>query len=238
MLELNDKIITIGVDEVGRGCLMGPVTTVATLTIPTTINNIIKSKEYKKVKDSKKLSETKREDLYKWLTNNKNICYGIGESNVDEIEELNIRNATFLAMNRAIKNMLDQSQQQILQYYKTNKISKENQKIKCLIDGNCFKVYDEFKPVFEKYNLQFDTIIKGDDTIFNIAASSIIAKVTRDTYIDTLHQQNDNLAFYQWNKNKGYGTKDHIETIFKNGISIHHRISFLEKIFNNRNNNS
>ena len=227
-MNIDKNIISIGVDEVGRGCLMGPVYTSATIILPENIKNIIKDKKYTMIKDSKKISESKRKELYNWLTTNKNIFFGIGISNLEEIDKLNIRNATFLAMNRAIANALNKLPSTRI----TNNTNKS--KILCYIDGNGFKVFDEYKKLFEQYNLEFKTIIKGDDTMFNIATSSIIAKVSRDIYITELHQQNQNLGSYDWINNKGYGTNSHINAIFKNGITIHHRLGFLDKIFKNR----
>lgn len=227
-MNIDKNIISIGVDEVGRGCLMGPVYTSATIILPENIKNITKDKNYQMIKDSKKISEPKRKELYNWLTTNKNIFFGIGISNIEEIDELNIRNATFLAMNRAIADALNKLPSTRI----TNSTNKD--KILCYIDGNGFKVFDEFKELFDNYNIEFKTIIKGDDTMFNIASSSIIAKVSRDKYITELHQQNRNLGSYDWINNKGYGTSGHINAIFKYGITIHHRLSFLDKIFKNR----
>ena len=141
------KIIA-GVDEVGRGSLIGPVYAAAVI-----LNKSVNSKI---LKDSKTLTEEKREILFKYIK--KNSIWATGKANVKEIDKINILQASLLAMKRAIK-----------------KLKKKPSQI--LIDGN--KI-----PDLKNYNLR--AIVKGDQKIPSISAASIIAKVTRDNFIKTL----------------------------------------------------
>ena len=178
------KIIA-GVDEVGRGSLIGPVYAAAVI-----LNkNIIRTK----LKDSKKLSKKNREILFNYIK--ENSVYAIASASQNEIEKKNILNASLLAMKRAIK-----------------KLKKKPTLV--LIDGN--KI-----PKINYYNLKY--VIKGDQKVPEISAASIVAKVSRDKFIKKLSKKFDK---YLWNKNAGYGTKNHINAIKKFGITKHHRKTF------------
>ena len=185
----NKKLIA-GVDEVGRGSLVGPVYAAAVI-----LNKKINKK---KLKDSKKLTKEKRENLDKYIK--KNSLWSIGSASIKEIEKLNILNASLLAMTRAIKKL------------------KQNPKL-VLIDGN--KI-----PKINNYNLK--NIIKGDEKIPEISAASIIAKVSRDRLVSKMSK---NFIEYSWDKNCGYGTKDHLKAIKKFGVTKHHRKKF-QPIYN------
>ena len=178
------KIIA-GVDEVGRGSLIGPVYASAVI--------LKKSINSKLLKDSKSLSKKEREYLCTYIK--KNSTWSIGKASVKEIEKLNILQASLLAMKRAIK-----------------KLKKKPTHI--LIDGNK-------TPELENYNLK--SVIKGDKKIPSISAASIIAKVSRDKFITTLSKKNKG---YDWDKNFGYGTKQHLKALKKLGITKHHRKTF------------
>jgi len=174
-----------GVDEVGRGSLIGPVYAAAV---------ILKRKiDKKKLKDSKKLSKENREILEKYIK--KNSIWSIGTASKIEIEKYNILNASLLAMKRAIKKL------------------KKKPKL-VLIDGN--KI-----PIIKNYKLK--NVIKGDEKIPEISAASIIAKVSRDRLITKMSKK---FIKYSWNKNAGYGTKNHLRAIKKFGITKHHRKTF------------
>ena len=178
------KIIA-GVDEVGRGSLIGPVYASAVI--------LKKSINPKLLKDSKLLSKKEREYLCTYIK--KNSTWSIGKASVKEIEKLNILQASLLAMKRAIK-----------------KLKKKPTHV--LIDGNK-------TPELENYNLK--SVIKGDKKIPSISAASIIAKVSRDKFITTLSKKNKG---YDWDKNFGYGTKQHLKALKKLGITKHHRKTF------------
>ena len=179
------KSIVAGVDEVGRGSLVGPVYAAAVI--------LKKNLDKKKLKDSKKLTKKNREILEKYIK--KNSYWSIGSASLKEIEKLNILNASLLAMKRAIKKL-------------------KKKPIEVLIDGN--KI-----PKIKNYKLKY--IIKGDEKIPEISAASIIAKVSRDRLITKMSKK---YVRYFWNKNSGYGTKDHLSAIKKFGITKHHRKTF------------
>jgi len=179
------KKIIAGVDEVGRGSLVGPVYAAAVI--------LEKKIDKKKLKVSKKLSKKNREILNIHIK--KNCTWAIGSASLKEIEKHNILNASLLAMKRAIK-----------------KLKKKPQLV--LIDGNKL-------PKIDNYNLK--NIIKGDQKIPEISAASIIAKVSRDRLVSKMSKK---FKKYFWDKNSGYGTKDHIKAIKKFGITKYHRRTF------------
>lgn len=136
----------IGVDEVGRGCLFGEVVACAVK-----IHNS-NHEVFELINDSKKLSEKKRDKIYEMLINSNCISYAIGEASEKEIDEYNILNATFLAMNRALESL---------------NISG----VKVLVDGN---------KLIKGYDKEQEYLIKGDTKSLEIATASILAKVYRD----------------------------------------------------------
>ena len=178
------KIIA-GVDEVGRGSLIGPVYAAAVI-----LNNSINKKI---LKDSKKLTKNKREILSKYIK--KNSIWSIGKASIKEIEKNNILNASLLAMKRAI-------------------IKLKKKPTLVLIDGNKL-------PKIKNYKL--NSIIKGDQKIPEISAASILAKVARDKMISALGKK---FKGYYWDKNYGYGTRQHLKAIKNLGITSHHRKTF------------
>jgi ribonuclease HII len=220
----------IGVDEVGRGSLIGPVITCAVYLNKSDFSKI-KNIPYI-INDSKKLSNKTRKAIYKWVNDN-NIKYQIASASIQEIDELNIRVANNLAMNRAIFNLILNNSD-----IYSNNFAKD---INCYIDGNYFeKDYNLWgypsEPTKLEYKLPiFKTIIKGDASNIAIALASIIAKEYRDELIINLGKQ---LQFkkYKWNCNMGYGTAEHLNSILLNGITIHHRLSFLKKLIYKKNN--
>jgi ribonuclease HII len=184
-----------GIDEAGRGPLAGPVVSGAVLILE---KNFKKAKKIESVKDSKKLNERKREEVYSNLINNPNIKWGIGIVSEKIIDKINILEATKLSMIKAIKDL-----------EKKNKIKIDY----VILDGKM------------KINLNIDqeSIVKGDDKVFSISAGSIIAKVTRDRIMVKCDKK---YPEYNFKKHKGYGTKEHFKNIKKNGICEIHRKSF------------
>lgn len=180
------NLIIAGVDEAGRGPLMGPVFAAAVIIDG---KHIISG-----INDSKKLSALKREALYEEIT--KYYDYAIGTADVTEIDSLNILEATKLACTRAV-----------------SALNKKADII--LVDGN-----------MKFPNPEWKSVIKGDSISLSIAAASIIAKVSRDRFVTNLSKD---FPEYQWQQNKGYGTKKHIESIKTFGLTIHHRKSFVIK---------
>tara|TARA_Y100000590_G_scaffold308643_1_gene348455 strand:- start:85 stop:675 length:591 start_codon:yes stop_codon:yes gene_type:complete len=174
-----------GVDEVGRGCLAGPVFAAAVI-----LNNNINIKD---IKDSKKITFKKRILLSKYIK--KNSTYAVASASVEEINKINILNASLLSMKRAIKKL------------------KHKPSI-AYIDG-------PFAP--KNVSIKCKTFIKGDEKITCIAAASIIAKATRDLFMMKLAKK---YPRYNWNKNFGYGTNDHLQGLKKYGVTNHHRKKF------------
>ena len=173
-----------GIDEVGRGPLVGPVVA-ACVILP--LNYKLEG-----LTDSKKLSEKKREKFFDILSKDA-ISIGIGIINEKKIDEVNIYEATKLAMTEAF-NKMDVKPEHVL------------------IDAMPLEL-----PV------PTTSIIKGDAKSLTIAAASVIAKVTRDRMMDELHEK---YPYYNFKKNKGYPTKEHVEAINKYGIIKEHRKSY------------
>ena len=174
-----------GVDEVGRGCLAGPVFAAAVI-----LSNKINVKD---IKDSKKIPFRKRLLLSKYIK--KNSIYAVGTASVEEINKINILNASLLSMKRALDKL----------------------KLKpsiIYIDGL-------FAP--KDLKIKYKTFVKGDEKITCISAASIVAKATRDVFMIQLGKK---FPKYKWNKNFGYGTKEHLNGIRKYGITKHHRKNF------------
>ncbi len=173
-----------GVDEVGRGCLAGPVVSAAVI--------LKKNVMIKNLKDSKKLTFDQRVEVSKNIK--ENSFFSIGIASVKEIEKLNILQASLLSMKRAIRSL-----------------SKKPDLI--LVDGI-------FAP---QVSIKCKTIIKGDEKIKCISAASILAKVYRDKIMIEMSKKYKN---YSWNKNFGYGTKQHILGLKKYGLTTMHRKNF------------
>lgn len=188
MLKLNyiPGAVEAGCDEAGRGCLSGPVVAAAVILPPNFHNNFID--------DSKKLNEKKRIEL-KEVIKKESLAWGIGYVSPKEIDDINILNASFLAMHRAIDQL--SIKPELL-----------------LIDGNKFNQYQ---------NIKHHCIIKGDSKFLSIAAASILAKTSRDKYMNELDQI---YPEYDWKNNKGYPTAKHRAAISKIGHTEHHRKSF------------
>ena len=191
--DIEYKTLIIGVDEAGRGPLAGPVVAAAVV-----INEY--SSYLDEVNDSKKLTESKRERIFENILNDNNILYGVGIVDADVIDEINILEATYIAMKKAIDDVIDGIEGKYL----------------ILVDGN-----RKIKNC--EYNQE--TIVKGDSKSLSIATASIIAKVTRDRIMKELDLK---IPGYNFSKHKGYGTKEHYKLLRENGVSNIHRKSFLK----------
>ena len=193
------KGIVIGTDEAGRGPAAGGVFA-ACVYFPEVTEGLIK--DLSKLNDSKKLSKKTRDELYDIIrinTINSIVC-----TEVDEIERINILNSSLKAMKLACENVICESKL-------TDFIT--------LVDGN---------KLIKNYTYPQNFVIKGDSKSASIAAASILAKVTRDRYMEELAQE---FPQYKWDKNAGYLTKEHLEAIDKYGLCKYHRPSFLKKHF-------
>lgn len=187
---LREKGIVCGVDEAGRGPLAGPVCAAAVILPPHC--------EIPGLNDSKKLSDKKRRALFP-LIQEKAIAYGIAFATEQEIDEINILQATFLAMRRAIDQL-------------------EGKADFALIDGN--RETD--------FGLPSMTVVGGDSKCASIAAASILAKVTRDAYMERLALEYPDYGF---EVHKGYGTRRHYAALTEHGMCPAHRRSFLKKFY-------
>lgn len=189
----------IGTDEAGRGPAAGGVFA-ACVYFPEVTESLMNDLE--KLNDSKKLSKKVRENIFDTIKNstiNSIVCV-----ETEEIEKINILNASLKAMKLACENVIATAK---LENFIT------------LVDGN---------KLIKNYNYAQKFVIKGDGTSASIAAASILAKVTRDRYMEELAQE---FPQYGWEKNAGYLTKAHLEAIDKYGLCKYHRPSFLKKHF-------
>lgn len=203
--------VVIGIDEVGRGALAGPVVAAAAMIL----NSETETRIFLKgIKDSKKLSPKKREEFYKKITKIAAIKWGIGKVSEKVIDKINILEATKLAMEQAVKNL---EKKLLLIFRDSGKLTRDSKKLTIktllLLDGN-FKIN---LPVPQK------SIIKGDEKIFLIKIASVIAKVTRDRIMLRRDKEYPKYGFAQ---HKGYGTKLHLERLKKRGHCEIHRKTF------------
>lgn len=209
----SDDIIEIGVDEAGRGPMFGRVYTGAVI-LPKN-----DSFEHKLMKDSKRFhSKNKILEVAEYIKSNA-IAWSIGYSDENIIDKKNIRIATHIAMHSAIRDVINK--------INDNDIYK-NKRIQLLIDGNDFTPFIQYKDDNIGLVQIYHRCIEGGDNKYTaIAAASILAKVERDAYIDCLCKQEPLLdERYGLLKNKGYGTKKHMDGIKEFGISKYHRKTF------------
>lgn len=182
-----------GVDEAGRGPLAGPVCAAAVI-LPERL-------EIPGLNDSKKLTDKKRRELFP-IIQEKALAYGIGFASQEEIDEINILQATFLAMERALGALAIRPGL-------------------VLIDGNQEK----------DFGLPVRTVVKGDSLSANIAAASVLAKVSRDDVMLEFARQ---YPEYGFDIHKGYGTKAHYAALTQYGPCPIHRRSFLKKFYGSK----
>ena len=188
--------IEAGCDEAGRGCLAGSVYAAAVI-FPENYQN-------EELNDSKQLTDKRRKQLRDIIERDA-VAWAVGVVTPDEIDKINILNASILAMHRALDQL---------------KVRPEA----IIVDGNRFKPY--YQPTANSQQpiaIPYTTIVKGDGKYLSIAAASILAKTYRDDYMDALAKD---YPQYDWLSNKGYPTKKHREAIRQYGITPFHRKTF------------
>jgi len=203
--------LVVGVDEVGRGALAGPVMAAACLFSKG--RNFIKESNLQKIKiaDSKKLTPKQRFAAHRWIKKNCLAC-SFGKVEVNEINKIGIAKTSISAMRHAIKNLKDKIVRSL-----------NNNKIKLFVLSDYFYI-----PHLKNIGINHQRpIVHGDEVSFSIASASIMAKVERDRLMVKLAKQ---YPFYGWEKNKGYGTLKHREVIKKHGATKHHRSLFVRNI--------
>ena len=199
---LDETKVELGIDEAGRGCLFGPVC-VASVIWPKQ-DPLFNDKEPPEIKDSKKVSEKKRLILKDYIEQNA-IAWSVQFLSHEEIDKTNILKATMMGMHRCIDDIRKQMTIDTI-----------------LVDGNHFQAYTD-----ENLDcIDHECVIGGDDKYKSIAAASILAKTHRDNYILELSKTNENLEKYGIPKNKGYGTKQHMDALKQLGPIDGHRRSF------------
>jgi len=184
--------IEAGCDEAGRGCLAGSVYAAAVI-LPDGYQNEL-------LNDSKQLTEKRRYQLRDMIERDA-VAWAVGIVTPEEIDKINILNASILAMHRALDQL---------------KVRPEA----IIVDGNRFKPY---KDPSSNQSLPHTTIVKGDGKYLAIAAASILAKTYRDDYMNQLAEE---YPQYDWRSNKGYPTKKHREAIRQYGTTPYHRMSY------------
>ena len=189
--------LEVGIDEAGRGCLAGRVYCGAVI-----LPNEFDDDTYLQIKDSKKLTKRKRNELRKYIEKIA-VAYSVGYSEPCEIDKLNILQATLVTMHRTIDTL---------------SVKPEH----LLVDGNQFNVYIDSDDAIIQHTL----IKSGDNKYRNIAAASILAKTYHDEYVMELINEDESLKKYGWETNMCYGTKKHMDAIKKYGITKYHRKSF------------
>jgi len=209
--QAGEGAIVVGIDEVGRGPLAGPVVAcAAVLKAPDALLTL---------NDSKKLTRPKREAMYQDVQD-ACACFAVASASVEEIDRMNILEADFLAMRRALQALgmpgLHESAPQIPIFQKG--MLPAASKILIAVDGN-LKIHG----IPEEMQIP---VVKGDGRIASISAASILAKVFRDRYMDDLEKK---FPGYGFDKHAGYGTKAHLDAIRRLGMTAEHRKSFHPK---------
>ncbi len=184
--------IEAGCDEAGRGCLAGSVYAAAVI-LPTDYHNDL-------LNDSKQLTEKRRYQLRTEIERDA-LAWAVGIVPPEEIDKINILNASILAMHRAVDQLTVRPEA-------------------IIVDGNKFKPYRDLQTGLI---LPHTTIVKGDGKYLAIAAASILAKTYRDDYMNRLAEE---YPYYDWRSNKGYPTKKHREGIRLHGVTPYHRMSY------------
>ncbi len=222
-------MLIIGIDEVARGCLAGPVVSCAVILKPNIIASWNTAQDTRpKITDSKRMTPPQRQTAKDWIigqTPGPSLAWGLGRASVQEIDDMNIREATFLAMNRAMEACLGMLSR--------DHPGLRSEPIQVWVDGNAFKALPDIAPTTINWpgGISYHTQVKGDLLVPSIACASILAKEFRDAELDELVASNpDELGCYGWATNRAYGTADHFRAILQNGLTVWHRLSFLDKL--------
>jgi ribonuclease HII len=202
----NFKKFIIGIDEVGRGALAGPVL-VAAAVIPHKIRFPVKS--LSRLRDSKRLTPLQRKRWFEFIKRQPQIFYVLARVNSKTIDKINISKAANRAATKAFKKLLTNNKQ----------LTTNNRRV--ILDGSLY--LDKNTVPFAK------TVIKADEKYNCVKLASIVAKVSRDNYMKKLHKR---YPHYGFDKHKGYGTREHIQTLCKYGHSQVHRLTFIRKYIN------
>lgn len=217
----------VGTDEAGRGPAAGGVFAAAVH-----INDFEIAKDLAKLNDSKKLTAKVREELYDVILNN--TINSVVCVEVEDIEKYNILNCSLRAMKLSCEDVINKSQcfQEKLQCHPEFISRSQKREIPNQVQGdNTLLTIVDGNKLIKNYYYPQQYIIKGDSKSASIAAASILAKVTRDRYMQKLHEE---YPQYNWAKNAGYLTKEHTEAIKKYGITKYHRKSILKNILNQK----
>ncbi|WP_291285349.1 ribonuclease HII [Flavobacterium sp.] len=199
-------LLETGTDEAGRGCLAGPVTAAAVI-LPADFENQI-------LNDSKQLSEKTR-SLLKPVIEEQALCFAVTHLLPDEIDEINILNASMKGMQECVLKLNPTPEFIIVD-------GNRSLNAKLGLKNTVGKQFTTAEIELLK-SIPNQSIIKGDAKFLSIAAASVLAKTYRDEYMDLIHEE---FPMYNWKKNKGYPTKEHREAIKKYGTTKYHRMSF------------
>ena len=195
-------VVEAGCDEAGRGPLAGSVFAAAVV-LPADFKSEL-------LNDSKQLTERQRYALRE-VIEREAVAWAVAEVSAEEIDRINILQASLLGMHRALDGLRKIDGTQLVPEH-------------IIVDGNKWKPYVPEGGLLE---VPARTVVKGDGTYMSIAAASVLAKTYRDDYMLRLHEQ---YPMYSWNENKGYPTQAHYEAIQKYGVTPYHRKSFNLKI--------
>lgn len=206
-----------GTDEAGRGCLAGPVTAAAVIYRPDFLEKLLSIEDeslFNLLNDSKQLTEKARFELKPFIEKNA-LTYSYIHIHNEEIDEINILNASMKAMQECILHLKTKPEYVIVDGNRplNGKLGKIQKKGKIFTP----KEIDFLRSIPNK------SIIKGDSQFISIASASILAKTFRDEYMNQIHEE---FPMYNWKKNKGYPTKEHRNAIVKYGTTKYHRMTF------------
>ncbi|HVY68226.1 MAG TPA: ribonuclease HII [Patescibacteria group bacterium] len=203
----------IGCDEVGRGCLAGPVVAAA-VALPQACGFKLRAANFGQIRDSKLLTPKKREELAEFIK--ENFLWSVARVSPKQIDRLNIHHATLLAMRLAVEKLhtTASSQEKILRKSAESFNRERHDNLFLFLDG---------KFIIPKFNMKQEAVVGGDNKVLSVAAASIVAKVYRDELMRKYHLK---YPAYDFHRHKGYATSRHREMVKKYGLCKIHRLSF------------